>query len=243
MNPRAHPWPPSGRPGMEWPANLKPAEPNPRSQSQETAVPDNRSHQSSIGQRIDAGTLADIIGSFETGRGNLGSDQHQFDAYRHFDSAPNSSTVCDRANTAWSRFYVSIRDSVQPKNPPEYDQIDGVVDARSSFGALTHSLHDFYAHSNWIELYVGMGQSPPVAASLFPNCLAGTLPPGLQTGFFDIVHGLDGCPKNGGTLAPPPGFTYCHETLNKDSNQTHHGRDRVPGSNATYHLIGKLPQP
>ena len=70
MNPRAHPWPPSGRPGMEWPANLKPAEPNPRSQSQETAVPDNRSHLGrarsifGLGQTI---TLYDLTNTYFEG--------------------------------------------------------------------------------------------------------------------------------------------------------------------------------
>ena len=110
--------------------------------------------QSTIAPRIGAAPFTQIVGDLISGRGNLGSDQHQFDDYRHFDSAPSRTAVCDRANAAWNRFYAEIRDSVQPQNGPEFDQIGGVADARSSFGALTHALQDFYSHSNWVELYV-----------------------------------------------------------------------------------------
>jgi len=160
-------------------------------------------------------------------------------AYRHFDNAPDPSAVCDRANAAWNRFYAEIRDSVQPQNPPNYDKIGGISDARYSFGALTHALQDFYAHSNWVELYLTAGQSPPLATALFPSCGPATLPAGLETGYFDLIFGLGGCPNSAtyDQWFPPPGFGYCHETLNKDSNQTRHGREVITGTNQSYHEL------
>lgn len=193
--------------------------------------------QSTIGVRIAQSTLNDIAGTLASGQGNLGSDLHQFDAYRHFDSAPNRQAVCDRANAAWTRFYTEMSDGVQPQNAPEYDQIAGIGNARSAFGALTHSLQDFYAHSNWVELYVAAGQPPPLALALFPNCVALSLPTGLETGYFDLSYGLGGCPNSplNDAWFPPPGFGFCHETLNKDSDQTRHGRELIPGTTITFH--------
>jgi hypothetical protein len=193
--------------------------------------------QSSIGQRIGQRTFNDILGTLESGQGNLGSDLHQTDTYRHFDNAPDRQAVCDRATAAWARFYVEIRDSVQPQHAPEYDQIGGIRNARSAFGALTHSLQDFYAHSNWVELYVASGQRPPLALALFPNCVAQSLPTGLHTGYFDLYYGLGGCPNSplNDAWIPPPGFDFCHETLNKDSDQTRHGRELIPGTATTFH--------
>ena len=180
-----------------------------------------------------------MLGSFTSGQGNLGSDQHQFDNYRHFDSAPNAQAVCDRANAAWSQFYGAIIDSIKPQNPPEYDVVGGIADARSAFGALTHALQDFYAHSNWVDLYVAAHQPPPLALMLFPTCAAASLPTNIQTGFFDLSYNLVGCPYSplNGVYIPPAPFTYCHETLNKDSDQTLHGKDLVPGTNQTYSAL------
>jgi hypothetical protein len=195
--------------------------------------------QSTIYPRVGVAPFNQMVGELLTGRGNLGSDRHQFDEYRHFDSAPSRTAVCDRANAAWNRFYAEIRDSVQPQNAPEYDQIGGVADARSSFGALTHALQDFYAHSNWVELHLAAGQQPPIATALFPTCVPTALPAGLVTGYFDLAYGLGGCPNSplNDAWIPPAGFRFCHETLNKDSDQTRHGRDLVPGTNQTYHAL------
>src|SRR5262245_10533873 len=61
--------------------------------------------QSTIYPRVGVAPFNQIVGELLTGRGNLGSDRHQFDEYRHFDSAPSRTAVCDRANAAWNRFY------------------------------------------------------------------------------------------------------------------------------------------
>ena len=195
--------------------------------------------QSTIYPRVGVAPFNQIVGDLLSGRGNLGSDQHQFDEYRHFDSAPSRAAVCDRANAAWGRFYAEIRDRVQPQNAPEYDQIGGLADARSSFGALTHALQDFYAHSNWVELHLAAGQQPQIATALFPTCVSTALPAGLETGYFDLAYGLGGCPNSplNDAWIPLAGFSFCHETLNKDSDQTRHGRELVPGTNQTYHAL------
>jgi hypothetical protein len=177
-----------------------------------------------------------IVGSLLDGTGNRGSDAFQFDEYRHFDNAVGPAQICARAQAAWNRFYVEMRQAVQPRNPPEYDVISGEsLTALQSFGALTHSLQDFYAHSNWIELFLANGQSPPLASGLFPPpCNSASLPAAIQTGYFNLANGLDGCPGTG----PPAGFNgWCHETLNKDQNSSPEGRKIVPGGGMTYHEL------
>ena len=185
-----------------------------------------------------------IIGWFPLGGGNLGSDADQFTAYRHFDNARNATEICALANAAWAQFYSNIRDPILPSNAPEYDQVWFRAHAQSSFGELTHTLQDFYSHSNWIELFVDAGASPPLALPLFPSCTAsvlqGLLRSGdrLQTGYFNIIHWA-GCPISltDGSWKPPTGYDYCHETLNKDWPESPHGDDIVPGYGITYHVL------
>src|SRR6266536_4064694 len=178
--------------------------------------------------------LDPVVGTFLSGTGNLGSDRYQADAYRHFDNAPDAATVGARAGDAWMRFYHEIRTAVTPGWAPDYSNVQGVERARQSFGALTHSLQDFYAHSNWTELYVDVGQSPPTADVLFPSCNPGQLPAGLQTGYYEFaLSNWGGCPKTG----PPAGYKYCHETLNKDDGASIQGSKTIPGTTLTYHQV------
>lgn len=192
-----------------------------------------------LGVRVSSAALSDFTGNLLLGSGNIGSDLHQLDGSRHIDSAPGPQAVCDRANAAWSTFYGTMRDSIQPYYPPDFTQLLGVPQARSAFGALLHALQDFYSHSNWVELFVSAGQSPPLATQLFPSCQASSLPAGLMTGYFGLEWGIAGCPYSAISNAwiPPAGFTYCHETLNKDSDKALHGRELVPGSSMTYHTL------
>lgn len=178
--------------------------------------------------------LDPVVGTFLSGTGNLGSDRYQADAYRHFDNAPDPATVCTRARDAWTRFYNEIRTAVTPGTAPEYSDVQGVDRARESFGALTHSLQDFYAHSNWTELFVDVGQTPPTADALFPSCSPGQLPAGLQTGYYEFaLTNWGGCPKTG----PPAGYKFCHETLNKDDGAAIQGGRTIPGTPLTYHQV------
>jgi hypothetical protein len=195
--------------------------------------------RSTIYPRVGVAPFDQMLGTLLSGLGNLGSDRHQFDDFRHFDSAGSRQAVCDRANAAWNKFYYEIRGLVQPQNPPQYDQIAGLTEARNSLGALTHSLQDFYSHSNWIELHVAAGPVVvPIASALFPNCIPAALPAGLETGYFDLQYGVGGCPNSplNDAWIPPDGFRFCHETLNKDSDQSRHGREVIPGTaGLTFH--------
>jgi hypothetical protein len=183
---------------------------------------------------IPADVVTTIVGDIVSGNGNLGSDRYQGDAYRHFDNAQDPAAICRRATDAWTRFYGEIRTSIQPDGAPTYNLVRGVEKARQSFGALTHSLQDFYAHSNWIEIFTDRNQSAPLASSLFPTCIASALPADLQTGYYAFeLSNWGGCPKSG----PPPGFRFCHENLNKDEGASLEGRRVVPGTATTYHQL------
>jgi hypothetical protein len=183
---------------------------------------------------IDPAAMQQVIGSFFTGKGNLGSDLHQFDAFRHFDSAPNPPSICALAVQSWSFFVNAVDAATQVSNAASPDPMVDSAAARSAFGGLTHSLQDFYSHSNWIEL--GHRSQAP----LFPTCVAGALPSELQTGYFkpSALAPLSGCPTDGlGNPLPPAPFKYCHLTLNKDKPQGH-GAEIAPGSGGrTYHQV------
>lgn len=101
---------------------------------------------------VDPGAMGEIVGSIWNGSGNLGSDLYQSDEYRHFDNAPSPAVICARASQAWTTFVARIDRGSQVQGFPGYDRVVNSVDARSAFGALTHSLQDFYSHSNWLEL-------------------------------------------------------------------------------------------
>src|ERR1700687_2524663 len=75
------------------------------------------------------------------------------------------------------------------------------------------------------------GQQDPATPPLFPGCDPAALPAGLYTGYYDLALAAQGgCPTGG----PPPPFTECHKTLNKDDPNpalSPHGSQPVPGTN------------
>lgn len=177
--------------------------------------------------------LDTVVGSLASGRGNLGSDRHQADAFRHFDNAPDPATVCTRAEEAWARFYGEIRSSVRPGTVSE-SASGGIEKARESFGALTHSVQDFYAHSNWIEIFLAENVDPPLADTLFPSCDASALPQELETGYYAFeLNNWGGCPAGG----PPPPHKFCHEALNKDNDSSIEGGKTALPQGITYHQL------
>ena len=178
--------------------------------------------------------LDTVVGTFASGRGNLGSDRHQADAFRHFDNAPDPVTVCSRANEAWATFYGEIRSSVRPGAVSETLVAQGTEKAREAFGALTHSVQDFYAHSNWIEIFLARGTAPPLADTLFPACDSSAFPEELQTGYYAFeLTNWGGCPEGG----PPSPYEFCHETLNKDNNSSLEGAKTALPEGVTYHQL------
>jgi hypothetical protein len=69
---------------------------------------------------------------------------------------------------------------------------------------MTHALADFYAHSNWIELQFAAQVSPGPAPLVSLGCDPAALAAALQTGYFSLGSGLDGCPGTffGGPAQP-----------------------------------------
>ena len=78
------------------------------------------------------------------------------------------------------------------------------------FGTMIHTVQDFYAHSNWVELYVD--QSPIPVWDL----VLGSLPADIVSGTFFLDS-----PKECGPNAPT------HTQLNKDSPDSEEGQKVV----------------
>jgi hypothetical protein len=161
------------------------------------------------------------------GGGAMGSDAYATDEFRHLDNSVNPVDICARAQQAWDTFSpVVLSGSVLTPT----GEVNGPA-ARAAFGALAHTLQDFYAHSNWVEDDIAVGQLDRLAPPIFPTCNPVDFPADLHTGYFNIDFSsefpLGGCPAAG----PPPGFQECHSTLNKDGPNTIRGGQPVPGTN------------
>jgi hypothetical protein len=150
--------------------------------------------------------------------------------------------ICARTQQAWNFFTPLILGGARPAGPGGTELVDG-PGARAAFGGLAHAVQDFYAHSNWVEDNIAIGQLDRMPPPLMPTCDPATLPPGLHTGFFAINANHDdplaGCPPGG----PPPGFAECHSTLNKDDWDTARGIILIPGTNPpinNYDLAAQL---
>jgi hypothetical protein len=121
-----------------------------------------------------------------------------------------------------------VLSGAKPTGKGGSDLVNGPA-ARAAFGGLAHALQDFYAHSNWVEDNIAVGQPDRMPPPLMPQCDPATLAAGLHTGFFSMDYSsqfpLEGCPPGG----PSPGFAECHSTLNKDGWDTPRGIVPVPG--------------
>jgi hypothetical protein len=106
-----------------------------------------------------------------------------------------------------------------------------------AFGAATHALADFYAHTNWVELSVAQ-KNPEVLAPLFgKTCQINDFPMQLESGYFNLWYGIKGCPKVAGMFKPPKGYRYCHEQIAKDHPDKGHGAERISVDGPTYHEV------
>jgi hypothetical protein len=161
---------------------------------------------------------------------NRRSDLHQLTPYYHFDSARDARALCD----LWERGLHTWLARAVALSTPGDSAAPGFLkrrDALAAFGRATHALADFYSHTNWIELAVARGEKPALAPLLEDRCDPERLPAGLQSGYFSLRYGLSGCPRSG----PPPGFAYCHATLNKDAPNRGRGAERPAPDAPTYH--------
>lgn len=114
---------------------------------------------------------------------NLATDGNQFNSAWHFDNCAFGPGV-DRIQDLWDL----IRSTTIETN------------IFADFGTMIHTVEDFYAHSNWIELHTDTNPIPTW------NLQLGSLPAAIVSGTF-----LLDSPKLCGPNAPT------HAELNKDS--------------------------
>jgi hypothetical protein len=114
---------------------------------------------------------------FSVIRANIAVDLNQKDKHLHFDDSRFSDGVA-HINELWSR-------------------IEAGIARMTSFGSLTHTVQDFYSHSNWIELHQHLTPIP-----LWDLTVA-SLPAAVQSGIYPSSHA-------GKRSAPT------HAELNKD---------------------------
>lgn len=128
-------------------------------------------------------------------RANMSQDIRQFESYVHFD------------NCAFLESANHIRDEWK-KIDAENNRLS--EEALIAFGRLLHTVQDFYAHSNWIELQLKQNPIP-----LWDLNVA-TLPAGIVSGTWAI-----GFPKRCRSDAPS------HDELNKDNPNSEQGKKVV----------------
>jgi hypothetical protein len=167
------------------------------------------------------------------------SDLHQFAPERHFDNAPNREMICER----WRRGLKVFMDRAVELSAPTGKGRRTPKDrkgALKAFGAATHALADFYAHTNWVELGAAQGNWEALAPLLGDTCNVSDFPIELESGYFGLWYGFSGCPKTAGKLKPPRGYGYCHEQLAKDHPDKGHGAERISTDGPTYHELAVL---
>ncbi len=165
---------------------------------------------------------------------NLTCDALQLSPQWHFDSAPDPGAIValwrQGCRKALSR---SLRYCRPNHGMPRNRRL-----ALLAFGAASHAIADFYAHTNWIELYLQecSPDSIPLAPLSTLECDVSQFPPRLQSGYFHLRHGIYGCPRVDGVYCPPPGFLYAHAQLAKDFSNQGHGADPIAAGSLTTHF-------
>ena len=126
---------------------------------------------------------------------NIAQDLHQMDGRRHFDNC------CFAEGVA----YIEEEWCNMEAEDDRYSE-----SALGTFGRLLHTVQDFYAHSNWVELNLSQNQIPVWDMNL------NSLPSGIVSGTWII-----GFPKKCDGTAPT------HEQLNKDDANSEEGKKVV----------------
>lgn len=117
------------------------------------------------------------------GAGVVGSDAFYADNFRHLDNAKNAAEMCGLALQAWNTFAPVILSGSRVVGGGAL--ADGPA-ARAAFGGLAHTQQDFYAHSNYVEDSVAIGQPYRIAPPIFPTCDPGAFPANFHTGYFEL---------------------------------------------------------
>lgn len=163
-------------------------------------------------------------------------DLYQFTPARHFDNAPDREAICARWKNGLKVFLDRAVELSAPVSKVKQTPKDR-KGALKAFGAATHALADFYAHTNWVELSVTQGNLEALAPLCGEMCQSNDLPVQLESGYFNLWYGVCGCPKVAGKLKPPKGYRYCHEQIAKDHPDKGHGADKIGAGDSTYHGV------
>ena len=167
---------------------------------------------------------------------NVASDLDQLSSERHFDNIDNRQKLC----TLWQKGFNAYMEKAlalsAPKGGPSIVPKNR-KGALSAFGQASHAMADFYAHSNWVELNLALGDTEKLAPLFGPECRPQDFPESLQSGYYNIIYGPKGCSHQDGVFQPPDGFNHCHETLNKDRPDKGHGAELSAPGGPTYHEI------
>lgn len=165
-------------------------------------------------------------------RANARCDIYQWQAERHFDSAHDVADLGALWRRGLRRYLTeAVERTAASQRRMDPRDWEGALQA---LGMASHALADFYAHTNWVELY---GASAPLAPLLGARWPDNAFPADLGSGYFSLRYGIRGCPTRAGSPVPPAGHRFCHETLNKDAPQRGHGADPISPSGPTHHAI------
>jgi hypothetical protein len=167
---------------------------------------------------------------------NVASDLDQLSSERHFDNIDNRQKLCKLWQKGFNTYMEKAMALSAPKDGPVIFPKDR-KGALSAFGQASHAMADFYAHSNWVELNLAQGETEKLAPLFGLECSPEDFPEGLQSGYYNIIYGLKGCPLKDGMFQPPDGFGQCHETLNKDTPDKGHGAELSAPGGPSYHEI------
>ena len=167
---------------------------------------------------------------------NVASDLDQISSERHFDNIDNRQKLCKLWQKGFNTYMEKALALSAPKDGPNI-RPKNRKGALSAFGQASHALADFYAHSNWVELKLAQGDCEQLAPLFGQECRPEDFPEGLQSGYYNIVYGLKGCPQKDGMFQPPEGFEHCHETLNKDHPDKGHGAEPSAPGGPSYHEL------
>jgi len=165
---------------------------------------------------------------------NKRSDLHQFAAERHFDNGPTREALWALRQQGLDTY---LARTIARARPAGGGRLAHRLAALRAYGLATHTLADFYAHTNWVELAVARGEESHLAPLLDAASGPSDLPDGLQSGYFSLRHGPSGCPTCAGQPCAPAGYRYCHVQLNKDAPDRGHGAERTTPGGPTYHAL------
>lgn len=127
---------------------------------------------------------------------NKSQDLHQMDSRRHFDNCCFKEGI-EYIKEEWNNV----------ETEPDHLSDSALV----SFGHLLHTVQDFYAHSNWVEIYQSCNPIPVWDLNLK------NLPPDIISGTWSV-----GIPKKCMGEGVP------HSKLNKDKGNSDEGKKIVP---------------